>query len=106
MSYEVQSFSIFCRFSVEPYVIRKLEGSIGRVPSDFFQRVWHILGKSSGGIYLSGRHLPREPTLSEMTMSEHGFALRIEDMIKDIQTPEYRHIIIEVIESHRIHGSW
>jgi phosphorylase kinase alpha/beta subunit len=85
---------------VDAYIIRKLEGALGRVPPDFYQRVWQILGAVSGGITLCGHHLPREPTLSEMTMSEHGFALRVEDMIKDISCPEYRHLIIEVSRKH------
>lgn len=49
------------------------------------------------GICVNGRELPQQPTLSNMTRSELTFALFVESLLHNIQLPEYRQIIVEVI---------
>jgi len=50
-----------------------------------------------GGIVVNGRELPQQTTLSSMTRSELTFALLVESLLHHIQLPEYRQIIVEVI---------
>lgn len=38
----------------------------------------------------------QQPTLSDMTMYEMNFSLLVEDMLQNIDQPEYRQIIVEV----------
>uniref|UniRef100_V9IE30 Phosphorylase b kinase regulatory subunit n=2 Tax=Apis cerana TaxID=7461 RepID=V9IE30_APICE len=49
------------------------------------------------GICVNGRELPQQPTLSNMTRSELTFALFVESLLHNIQLPEYRQIIVELL---------
>lgn len=75
---------------------RKIEGSLCRVPTHFYNQVWEVLMRCPGGICVNGRVLPQQPTLSNMTRSELTFALLVESLLHHIQLPEYRQIIVEV----------
>lgn len=75
---------------------RKIEGSLCRVPTHFYNQVWEVLMRCPGGICVNGRELPQQPTLSNMTRSELTFALLVESLLHHIQLPEYRQIIVEV----------
>jgi len=46
---------------------------------------------------VNGRELPQQPTLSNMTRSELTFALLVESMLHHILEPEYRQIIVELL---------
>lgn len=76
---------------------RHLDGSLNRTPKGFYDRVWQILERTSEGITVTGKHLPQQPTLSDMTMYEMNFSLLVEDTLQDIIQPEYRQIIVELI---------
>ncbi|XP_015607737.1 probable phosphorylase b kinase regulatory subunit beta isoform X2 [Cephus cinctus] len=76
---------------------RKIEGSLCRVPGQFYNQVWEVLVRCPGGIYVNGRELPQQPTLSNMTRSELTFALLVESILHHIQLPEYRQIIVELL---------
>ena len=39
---------------------------------------------------------PQQPTLSDMTMYEMNFSLLVEDMLGNIDQPQYRQIVVEV----------
>ena len=52
---------------------------------------------SSGGIRIANRILPAEPTLSDMDSTDIGFKLLIENTLRDIKSPEHRHLVIETI---------
>ena len=50
------------------------------------------------GIKVQNHDLPHQSTLSNMTRSELNFALLVEqEILNHIQQPEYRQIIVEVI---------
>ncbi|XP_067854028.1 phosphorylase b kinase regulatory subunit beta isoform X2 [Heptranchias perlo] len=76
---------------------RHLDGSLNRTPKGFYDRVWQILERTPDGILVTGKHLPQQPTLSDMTMYEMNFSLLVEDTLQDIIQPEYRQIIVELI---------
>ncbi|XP_066584416.1 probable phosphorylase b kinase regulatory subunit beta isoform X2 [Prorops nasuta] len=76
---------------------RKLEGSLCRVPIHFYNQVWEVLLKCPGGICVGGKQLPQQPTLSNMTRSELTFALLVESLLHHIRMPEYRQIIVELL---------
>lgn len=75
---------------------RKIEGSLCRVPSQFYNQVWEVLMRCPEGISVNKCQLPQQPTLSNMTRSELTFTLLVESLLHSIQSPEYRQIIVEV----------
>lgn len=38
---------------------RQLDGALNRVPTDFYDKVWHILDRTAAGIKVAGYHLPQ-----------------------------------------------
>ncbi|KAI1890186.1 hypothetical protein AGOR_G00171090 [Albula goreensis] len=76
---------------------RQIDGSLNRTPLGFYDRVWQILERTRNGIVVAGVHLPQQPTLSDMTMYEMNFSLLVEDMLKNVDLPEYRQIIVELL---------
>lgn len=76
---------------------RKIEGSLCRVPAHFYNQVWEVLIRCPGGIRVNGQELPQQPTLSLMTRSELTFALLVESILHHIPLPEYRQIVVELL---------
>ncbi|XP_059680712.1 phosphorylase b kinase regulatory subunit beta isoform X2 [Gavia stellata] len=76
---------------------RQIDGSLNRTPSGFYDRVWQILERTPNGLIVAGKFLPQQPTLSDMTMYEMNFSLLVEDMLQNIDQPEYRQIIVELL---------
>ncbi|NXA99376.1 KPBB kinase, partial [Cnemophilus loriae] len=76
---------------------RQLDGSLNRNPAGFYDRVWQILERTPNGLIVAGRFLPQQPTLSDMTMYEMNFSLLVEDMLQNIDQPQYRQIIVELL---------
>ncbi|XP_014600411.1 PREDICTED: probable phosphorylase b kinase regulatory subunit beta isoform X1 [Polistes canadensis] len=76
---------------------RRIEGSLCRVPTHFYNQVWQVLMRCPEGICVNGRELPQQPTLSNMTQSELTFALLVESLLHHIHLPEYRQIIVELL---------
>ncbi|MDV2996402.1 MAG: hypothetical protein N4J56_006056 [Chroococcidiopsis sp. SAG 2025] len=80
---------------------RHWNGSMNRVPQDFFQRVWRLMKHSKGviiGDKLERRNrLDSELILAEMTSGEKNFALRVEHLLNKIEAPEYRQVNIETL---------
>ncbi|KAM7058007.1 phosphorylase b kinase regulatory subunit beta isoform 4-T4 [Molossus nigricans] len=76
---------------------RQINGSLNRTPAGFYDRVWQILERTPKGIVVAGKHLPQQPTLSDMTMYEMNFSLLVEDMLGNIDQPKYRQIIVELL---------
>ncbi|XP_061863865.1 phosphorylase b kinase regulatory subunit beta isoform X4 [Colius striatus] len=76
---------------------RRLDGSLNRTPAGFYDRVWQILERTPNGLIVAGKFLPQQPTLSDMTMYEMNFSLLVEDMLQNIDQPEYRQIIVELL---------
>jgi hypothetical protein len=48
-----------CLFSRTIYEKRQLDGSLNRVPMNFYEQVWYILNKSPLGIKIYDYHLPQ-----------------------------------------------
>lgn len=76
---------------------RQIDGSLNRTPTGFYDRVWQILERTPNGILVAGKHLPQQPTLSDMTMYEMNFSLLVEDMLGNIDQPKYRQIVVELL---------
>nr|XP_033796705.1 phosphorylase b kinase regulatory subunit beta isoform X2 [Geotrypetes seraphini] len=76
---------------------RQIDGSLNRTSTGFYDRVWQILERTPNGIIVSGKFLPQQPTLSDMTMYEMNFSLLVEDILQNITQPEYRQIIVELL---------
>uniref|UniRef100_A0A6I8NCB0 Phosphorylase b kinase regulatory subunit n=1 Tax=Ornithorhynchus anatinus TaxID=9258 RepID=A0A6I8NCB0_ORNAN len=76
---------------------RQIDGSLNRTPAGFYDRVWQILERTPNGIIVAEKHLPQQPTLSDMTMYEMNFSLLVEDMLGNIDQPKYRQIIVELL---------
>ncbi|XP_045674622.1 phosphorylase b kinase regulatory subunit beta isoform X4 [Phyllostomus hastatus] len=76
---------------------RQINGSLNRTPPGFYDRVWQILERTPDGLAVAGKHLPQQPTLSDMTMYEMNFSLLVEDMLGSIDRPQYRQIVVELL---------
>jgi phosphorylase kinase alpha/beta subunit len=80
---------------------RQMDGSLNRVPPNFYPSVWTVLQHCKGlviGDKLDRRNrLDSEPLISEMTPGEKNFALRVEHLLNKIQAPEYRQVNIEAL---------
>ncbi|XP_036296549.1 phosphorylase b kinase regulatory subunit beta isoform X2 [Pipistrellus kuhlii] len=76
---------------------RQINGCLNRTPAGFYDRVWQILERTPNGLVVAGKHLPQQPTLSDMTMYEMNFSLLVEDMLGNIDQPKYRQIIVELL---------
>ncbi|MGC1392703.1 MAG: glycoside hydrolase family 15 protein [Coleofasciculaceae cyanobacterium] len=80
---------------------RQLDGAAGRVPKDFYPRVWQVMKHCKGiiiGDKLERRNrLDSQLILSEMTPGEKNFALRIEHLLNKIEAPTYRQANIEAL---------
>ncbi|WP_299484566.1 glycoside hydrolase family 15 protein [Acaryochloris sp. IP29b_bin.137] len=82
-------------------VKRQVEGSLNRVPREFYIKVWRLLQHTHGiviGEKLDRRNrLDSEHLLSEMTEGETNFALLIEHLLNRIPAPEYRQLNVEAL---------
>lgn len=76
---------------------RQLLGALNTVPQNFYIKVFGILEKTPGGIYARGKSLPQIPTIYELVAHEKSFALRVEELLSNINFPEYRQMIIEAL---------
>lgn len=80
---------------------RQLDGSLNRVPRQFYPNVWQLLKHCRGliiGDKLERRNrLDSDLILAEMTPGEKNFALRVEHLLNKMQAPEYRQVNIEAL---------
>ncbi|MEG4206046.1 glycoside hydrolase family 15 protein, partial [Microcoleus sp. Pol7_A1] len=80
---------------------RQMEGTVNRVPKDFYPSVWGLLRHCKGliiGDKLERKNrLDSDIILSEMTPGEKNFALQIEHLLNKIGAPEYRQVNIEAL---------
>lgn len=78
---------------------RELDGTINRVPKQFYPKVWSVLRHCQGlviGDKLERRNrLESELILAEMTPGETNFALKVEHLLNKIGSPAYRQLNIE-----------
>lgn len=81
--------------------LRQRDGSMNRVPKDFFKNVWQLMKHCKGlviGDKLERRNrLDSETILAEMTAGEKNFALRVEHLLNKIEAPEYRQVNVETL---------
>ena len=89
-------YKVLTDTDLEPRERRLIEGSLCRVPKDFYDKVWDILGRTPAGISVGGHHLASGPTISSMTQHELNFLTKVENLLSHISAPEYRQIVIEV----------
>ncbi len=79
---------------------RQLDGTINRVPPDFYPSVWRVLNHCQGliiGDKLERRNRLDREIVMEMTPGEKNFALRVEHLLNKIQAPEYRQANVEAL---------
>ena len=62
----------------------------------FFDAVWYILNRVPAGIKFQEYLLPQQPIITEMTMDESDFKLRVEDLLGKVNCPVDRQIAVEV----------
>ncbi len=48
------------------YQVRQLNGSLHRVPPNFYEDMWHVLCRTPGGIRIGRDFLPQQPTITNM----------------------------------------
>lgn len=75
---------------------RKIDGALGKVPRDFYDKVWDILNRLKGGLSIRGAHLESHYALTQMTKYELNFALFVEQYLGKINSPQYRQIVVEM----------
>lgn len=80
---------------------RQMDGSLNRVPKNFYPNVWQLLKHCQGlviGDKLERRNcLDSELLLAETTPGEKNFALQVEHLLNKIQAPEYRQVNVEAL---------
>ena len=76
---------------------RQITGEICRVPRDFYDKVWCLLGCTSVGIVIGGRMLRSLPTLTHMSQHDLNFALKVESLLSRITDPKLRQINVELL---------
>ncbi|GFN83950.1 phosphorylase b kinase regulatory subunit alpha, liver isoform [Plakobranchus ocellatus] len=74
---------------------RRLDGSLNRVPKEFYPLLWELLHKCRG-LTIKGFALPGSLT-REMTKGEFKFALQVEMVLNRIPQPEYRQMMVEAM---------
>jgi len=74
---------------------RLLDGSLNRVPPEFYTRMWTLLLKCQG-ICVNGNTLYQTIT-QEMTSGEMKFHLRCEALLNCVPEPGFRQLIVEAI---------
>uniref|UniRef100_T1JA87 Phosphorylase b kinase regulatory subunit n=1 Tax=Strigamia maritima TaxID=126957 RepID=T1JA87_STRMM len=72
---------------------RKLDGSLNRVPNNFYPKSWSLLERCKG-LSIAGKVIPHSLT-QEMTPGELKFALQVETVLNAIPQPEYRQLVVE-----------
>jgi phosphorylase kinase alpha/beta subunit len=82
---------------------RQREGALARVPHGFYPRVWRLLERADGlviGDKLDRRNrLASAPLRASTTAGERNFALRVEQLLHRIPSDEYRHLVVEALET-------
>lgn len=76
---------------------RQITGELCRVPKDFYDKVWSLLGCTNVGIVIGGKILRSIPILSNMTQDDLNFALKVESLLGEIQCPKLRQINVELL---------
>ncbi|OWA49777.1 Phosphorylase b kinase regulatory subunit beta [Hypsibius exemplaris] len=82
---------------LSPLQRRQVDGSLNRVPRKFYDSFWNILHRCPKGIKVADQLIPQDPTITEMTLYELNFALRVDALLDRITHPEYRQIVVELI---------
>eukprot|EP01135_Chromosphaera_perkinsii_P002951 Nk52_evm62s230 gene=Nk52_evmTU62s230 len=75
---------------------RHLDGSLNRVPENFYPRVWEVLSRCQG-LAVYDTVLSAKPTVYDMTANEKGFAVLVESILEGIPMPEKRQLIVELL---------
>jgi phosphorylase kinase alpha/beta subunit len=80
---------------------RQQQGSMNRLPPDFFKCVWRLM-KHGKGVLIGDKLEPRnrldsDLLLAQMTPGEKNFALRVEHLLNKIPAPEYRQVNVETL---------
>ncbi|MEI8647327.1 hypothetical protein P4S73_04180 [Paraglaciecola sp. Hal342] len=85
------------------YVWRQHQGVIDRRPAGFIPQVWsifkHTTGLAIGNKMDKRNRVASDMVLSDMTQGEAAFALLIEQMLNNIQAPEYRQLTVETLSA-------
>lgn len=80
-----------------PHQKRQIDGSLGRFPKHFCDKVWDILKRTSVGISVGTCHLDSRAILSMLSQHDLSFIVKVEEFITQIPAPEYRQILQELL---------
>ena len=80
---------------------REMAGAVTRAPQGFHARCWRLLHHCAGlviGDQLDVRnHLDSDLVRADTTPAEISFALRVDDLLNKISSPEYRQLTLEAV---------
>lgn len=74
---------------------RRLDGSLNRIPAQFYSKVWQVLARCKG-IVIAECLISTDVT-QEMTAKELKFALLLENALNRVPYPEYRQLLVEAL---------
>ncbi|KAL3312556.1 Phosphorylase b kinase regulatory subunit alpha [Cichlidogyrus casuarinus] len=74
---------------------RKIDGALNRCPPGFYERIYLLLERVNG--LKLGDSVIHQSLTKEMTRGEIKFALKVENCINCITTPEYRQLCVEAM---------
>ncbi|XP_055337447.1 phosphorylase b kinase regulatory subunit beta-like [Paramacrobiotus metropolitanus] len=80
-----------------PMQRRHLDGCLNRVPRKFYDCFWNILHRCNEGIKVADHLMPQIPTVTDMTLYELNFALKIDALLDRIEHPAYRQLVVELV---------
>src|SRR5699024_5728080 len=67
-----------------PHQKRQIDGSLGRFPKHFCDKVWDILQRTSVGISIGNYHLDSRAILSMLSQHDLSFIVKVEEFISQI----------------------
>ena len=96
-------FRVLTDEKLTPHQKRHIDGCLGRFPKNFSDKVWDILQRSRVGISVGNYPLLSNYVLSQMSHHDMIFIMEVENFILQIQSPEYRQILVEVCTDIHFH---
>ncbi|XP_054160687.1 probable phosphorylase b kinase regulatory subunit beta isoform X2 [Oppia nitens] len=82
---------------LKPKERRLIEGSLGRVPKHFYDKVWDVLGRTAQGLRVGSQHMESKTIIKMMSQNELNFITKVENFLCHISASEYRQLIVELL---------
>ncbi|OTF80695.1 phosphorylase b kinase regulatory subunit beta-like protein [Euroglyphus maynei] len=75
---------------------RQIDGSLGRFPTNFSDKVWEVLKRTRYGVSV-GNYKLSSLLCSQTSPQDLNFIIEVENFILHIPAPEYRQILVELL---------